>query len=76
MPARQLAVKITFMQFHKNMTDGLVAHTESQTDGQMSFPHKKGYAVPAHITQRHTEGLVVKIYPFLNLPLGGGVWST
>jgi hypothetical protein len=41
MPARQLAVKNTSMEFHKNMTNGLVTHTGSQTDGQMSFPHKK-----------------------------------
>jgi len=40
-PARQLATKNTSMEFHKNMTNGLVAHTGSQTDGQMSFPHKK-----------------------------------
>jgi hypothetical protein len=40
-PAQQLAVKKTSMEFHKNTTNSLVAHTGSQTDGRMSFPHKK-----------------------------------
>ena len=55
MRAQQLSVKNSCMKFHKNMTNGLVVNTGSQTDEQMSFPHKKKVKLSLPTPQRHTK---------------------
>jgi len=53
MPARQLAVKNTSMEFHKNMTNGLVIQGHRQMD-RRHF-HIKKVKLSLSTPHRHTE---------------------